>query len=332
MSKNNTSTATKLREQLDSQFPKLSFSVEKELAPSSYFKLGGNASIYVESDDHPEIAKLFSYCRTNQIPFTTLGGASNVVISDAGISGVVLRITDRHFTAEKKDDGIHIAAGAGLQTALLVRKSVDAGGTGLEYFLGVPGTVGGAIYNNAHYLEDLIGEYVISVTAATAEGELVTYKSKDLDFAYERSRFQTHDEIILQAQFLIPQDTENISQSRITEAAQYRARTQPLGVPSSGCIFQNVSNTAELRKRFPQFAERDHVPAGFLIDQAGMKGEREGEIEISDKHAAFFINTGEGTSSEVRRLVRRVKDRVAEKFGVTLHEEVFYLGSDREEE
>ncbi len=306
---------------------------DEVLAPHSYFKIGGPAEIFVETADHEDIAALFAYSHEENIPLTLIGGASNVLIDDTGIDGIVLHITDRHTeVVEETEEHIILEAGAGLQTALLVRTSVDVGATGLEYFLGVPGTVGGAIYNNAHYLEDLIGDSVQCVTAATAAGDVVTYDHAELDFAYEHSRFQTHDEVILQATFALERDDDAVAQTRITEAAQYRARTQPLGAPSSGCIFQNVPNTEQLRERFPQFAERAHLPAGFLIDQAGLKGTTQGAIEISEKHAAFFINTGDGSSDDVHALVEHVKATVQDAFDISLQEEIFYLGGSPAQE
>jgi glucose-6-phosphate isomerase len=111
----------------------------------------------------------------------------------------------------------------------------------------------------------------------------------------------------------------------IAESTRHRAQTQPLGEASSGCIFRNVPNTTQLQELFPQFKDQSEVPAGFLIDQAGLKGERVGGIEISQKHAAFFVNTGSGSSDDVMKLIDHVKTVIHAKFGVQLQEEVFYL-------
>jgi UDP-N-acetylmuramate dehydrogenase len=111
----------------------------------------------------------------------------------------------------------------------------------------------------------------------------------------------------------------------VKEATIYRAKTQPLGEPSSGCFFRNAPNTDELRTRFPQFAQRSEIPSGFLIDQAGLKGERVGGVSISHKHAAFLINDQGGNSDQVKQLVEIVKNRVREQYGVELVPEVFFL-------
>jgi UDP-N-acetylmuramate dehydrogenase len=189
----------------------------------------------------------------------------------------------------------------------------------------VPGTLGGAVYNNAHYLSDLISEHINRVLVIDRQGQEKWLSKAECDFKYDYSRFQKTKEIILAAEFSLSLGNPQESQARIREATLYRAQTQPLGMPSSGCIFQNVPNDPNLQKLFPQFAERSHVPGGFLIDQAGLKGERVGDVEVSQKHAAFFVNHGTGTSEQVEELVTKVKQRVKAKYGVELHEEVFYL-------
>ena len=215
--------------------------------------------------------------------------------------------------------------GAGAKTSLFVKATVDHGYTGLEYFLGVPGSLGGAIYNNAHYLEDLIGRHVSRVEVLTESGDFMWLDHQECEFEYDSSRFQRTKEIIYQVEFVLEKGTKEESLELIKKATEYRAKTQPLGLPSSGCIFQNVPNNPELREQFPQFKDRLHVPGGFLIDQAGLKGMKEGDIEVSEKHAAFFVNNGHGTANQVKKLINRVKSIVKEKFSVELKEEVFWL-------
>lgn len=318
---------TDLQQQLARAFPELSFQYDFVLAPQTYFKVGGPAEAYVDLADRDQIVALVKYCHEQTIPLTPLGGASNVIIADQGVRGVVMKIANETFEVIGEADGLTtIRAGAGLKMALLVRRAVDTGLTGLEFFLGVPGTVGGAVYNNAHYLQDLISEHVTRVEVIESNGTVQWLKHDDCQFGYDTSRFQQSQEIILQAELALPKGTAELSTEKIRHATLYRAQTQPLGQPSSGCIFQNVPNTPQLRKLFPQFAQEKLVSGGFLIDQAGLKGAREGDIEVSEKHAAFFINTGQGTAADIAKLINRVKATVKEKFGAELHEEVFWLG------
>lgn len=273
------------------------------------------------------IAELRAFCHQHDIKITLFGGASNVIVADQGIKGLVLHLTnqDLAITDQKIGDKTIIHAEAGIKMALLVSQIVQQGYQGLEYFLGVPGTLGGAIYNNSHYLSHLIGEHVHGVEVINRQGELRWLTQEECEFGYDSSRFQKSKELIFSVDFALLPGDKAASQTLIKEATEYRANTQPLGTPNSGCIFENAPNTEQLKKLFPQFADKSHVSGGFLIDQAGLKGTRIGDIEVSDKHAAFFINKGQGTASDVKKLITQVKRTVKEKFGVELHEEVFYL-------
>jgi UDP-N-acetylmuramate dehydrogenase len=209
--------------------------------------------------------------------------------------------------------------------ATLVAQSVNWGLTGLEYFLGVPGSLGGAVVNNAHYLSALISQHIVRVHVVQPDGELVWLSAAASEFGYDHSRFQHSKEIVVAVEFLLQSGTKAESQALIAQATHYRATTQPLGIPSSGCIFQNTPNTTQLQQLFPQFAQKTHVPGGFLIDQAGMKGTRVGALEVSHKHAAFIVNHGGGTAKDLLSLIALIKTTVKARFGVDLVEEVFFL-------
>lgn len=317
---------TETQTHLAAAFPTLKWEWDKVLADRTYFHVGGPAEAYVELNDEAALVALVAFCRQHSIRVTLLGGASNVVVADEGVTGVVVHLTNDQVTLTERDDATAtVLVGAGCKMALLVSQTVKAGYAGLEYFLGVPGTVGGAVYNNAHYLAHLIGEHISRVKIITGESELVWLSQVECEFGYDSSRFQRTKEIIVAAEFSLPKGDLAQSQQLIKEATVYRAETQPLGEPSSGCIFQNVPATPELLARFPQFASKSHISGGFLIDQAGLKGKRVGDIEVSHKHAAFFVNKGQGTAQQVKELVNIVKTTVKEKLNVDLQEEVFYL-------
>ncbi len=308
------------------QHPDVSWMRNELLAPKTYFKIGGPADVYAEIGERQMLLKVVSYCQSHQIPLTFLGGGSNVIISDQGIRGVVLRWVGDSVQKIEDEQGTPVLyAEAGVKTALLVSQSVSQGFAGLEYFLGVPGTLGGAIYNNAHYMQDLIGEHVLAVEVIGKDSRLEWISQQACDFAYEKSRFQKTGELIVSVKFSLSPGNESESKAKIAEATRYRALTQPLGIPSSGCIFQNVPNTPQLSKRFPDFADKEFVPGGYIIDQAGLKGLREGDIEVSEKHAAWLINRGSGSAKQVKRIIQKIKETVSKKYGVTLKEEVFFL-------
>lgn len=311
---------------LKQEFPNFVFQFNYPLAVKTYFKVGGPAEFYLELKDRKQIIKFVQFCRAQKIKLTILGGASNVIVADEGVSGVVLHLANDNFVVlEKEQDKIRFLAGAGTKMALLVQQTIGAGLAGLEYFLGVPGTLGGAVVNNAHYMQDLICKYIDRVEVIDQQGEVKWLKHSECDFAYDHSRFQTSGEIILQVEFLLNQGDRHISQNLIQKATVYRAQTQPLGVPSSGCIFKNVANNDYLRQLFPQFKDKQFVPGGFLIDQAGLKGTKVGNVQVSEKHAAFIVNPGGGTAAQIKELITLIKQTVKQKFKVELKEEVFYL-------
>lgn len=316
---------TTLQQNLQKNFPNLSFKFDYSLKQQSYFKVGGPAEAYLELKDKEEIAKIVKFCNQNSIKLTIFGGGSNVIVADEGVKGLVLKLTNSEFKHELRDQKDYVYVGAGQKTSLLVRDTLNLELTGLEFFLGVPGNVGGAVFNNAHYLDDLISDNIEKVEVVNKNGEITWLDVEECEFAYDSSRFHKTKEVILGVVFQLRKGNKEESQELVKKATLYRAKTQPLGIPSSGCIFQNVPNNSELKELFPQFAEKEFVPGGFLIDQAGLKGKTIGGVEVSQKHAAFFVNHGKGTSADIQQLIEIVKQQVKDKFNVELREEVFWL-------
>lgn len=315
---------TQTQQLVTTAFAQFDWKLDFVLAPLTYFKIGGPAELFLDLADSSALVLIRSFCRDHAIPFHVVGGLSNVIVADEGVVGVVIRLLDQRIERSIEEPK-HVVVGAGAKMALVVAETIKFGLTGLEYFLGVPGTVGGAVFNNAHYLSDLISQHVNRVQVVTVDDQIAWLKASECEFEYDHSRFQTSGEIILGVEFVLMPGDATTSQQLVAKATQYRATTQPLGLPSSGCIFQNVPNSAHLKELFPQFADKTHVPGGFLIDQAGLKGSREGALEVSQKHAAFIVNHGNGSSRELLTLISHVKDTVKNKFGVELQEEVFFL-------
>lgn len=310
---------------LQQQFPHLNFQEDFLLSNYSYFQIGGPAEVFVKVEFVPDIQELVEFCQLQNVKLTILGAGSNVIVADEGINGLVISVVNKEIEQLAIQDGLlHFRAGAGIKTTQLARKISLAGGMGLEPFVGVPGTLGGAVYNNAHFQQTLIGDYISQVQVIDETGNLNWVDVNDCEFAYEQSRFQTTNEIIVRVDFVLVKGDPAQARGKMKQATQYRAQTQPTQ-PSCGCVFQNVKNNDSLKKLFPQFAERDYVPAGFLIEQAGLKGLRVGDIEVSAKHAAFLINKGQGTAADVKTIIKKIKAKVEARFKVRLAEEVFYL-------
>lgn len=277
------------------------------LAKYTYFKLGGPSDYFVEVKTIVELTTALSYAQDHKLPYFILGSGSNILVTDKGFRGLVIKNKIANITQQ---DNI-LTADSGVPVNQLVTYAIAQGLAGLEDFLGLPGTVGGAIFNNAHHMGDLIGNHVVNVKVLEADGKISTLTHKELDFAYDYSRLHNTDEIILSVSFqLTKKDKEELAQKGQFAVAR-RAKTQPLGSSSSGCIFQNPSSTQS---------------AGYLIDQAGLKGARVGGAVVSDVHANFIVNDGSATSSDVLDLIELIKAKVYQVHGVNLVSEVFVIG------
>jgi UDP-N-acetylmuramate dehydrogenase len=287
------------------------------LAPLTTFKVGGAADWVVEAHGAEEVQRAVRIARESELACVPLGGGSNVLVSDAGVRGIVLRIRGTHVT---RVDDRRIRAEAGLTINGLVRWTINHGVGGLESWAGTPGTVGGAVYGNAHFRGRLIGELVESVMLADANGRIVSVPAREMEFGYDYSRLHRTREVVISADFRVaPEDPAAIREGA-RQSLAFRKRTQPLESPSAGCVFQNPDpSTDPVPPDIP-------ASAGALVDRAGLKGAREGGARVSTTHANFIVNEGTATATDIRRLIERCKTAVREKFGVELREEIVYLG------
>jgi len=268
-----------------------------------------------------DVKAALAAARVDGVPITILGGGSNVLVSDAGIRGLVVRVHGGDVIA--LPDGL-IRADGGITINGLVRWTINRGVAGLEAWAGTPGTVGGAIHGNAHFKGRLIGELVDAVELLDAEGRTVRVAAADMEFGYDRSRLQRTHEVVLSADFKAGAGDPAALRAVARESLAYRKRTQPLDSASAGCIFQNPDPATD---RVP-----DGIPpsAGALVDRAGLKGSREGPARVSLTHGNFIVNEGTASAADIRRLIERCRDNVRSKFGVELRDEIVYLGFDRQ--
>jgi len=300
------------------------------LAPLSYIEIGGKAEVFLEATQsivHP-IKTLCKIAKDESIPVTILGDASNVLISDEGIPGITIHTSGNNVNYSPLNSDISVlTAWCGTRIHFLARKAIEYGFSGLEPFFGLPGTVGGAIYNNAHYKnveEELIGNRVNKVLFYSLEnpGEFLSfYSNEDLKFGYDYSVFHEKRGLILYVSFSLLRKSSKEVEEKSKSYLKDRKKTQPLGYPSSGCIFKNprlFGNTQDLRP---------DIPASKLIDQAGLKGCHIGGARVSEKHAAFIINPEKkATAEDVLRLISHIKEKVLNIHGIKLQEEIFFKG------
>ena len=286
------------------------------LAPFTTFRIGGPADVLAEIRTADELERVVHVARSHGVPLTMLGGGSNVLVSDAGIRGLVVRSHGGEI--RRTTDGLR--ADAGVTINGLVRWSVQNGLGGLAAWAGTPGTLGGAIYGNAHFDGRLIGEKVLRVRVITPEGTPAELPAEQMEFGYDTSRLQRTREVLLWAELRVEPATVEGLRDTARRSLKYRKQTQPLALPSAGCIFQNPE------KDDPKLPAGMPASAGALVDAAGVKGSTQGGARISATHANFIVNEGGARASDVAALVERARSAVENQFGVQLREEIVRLG------
>lgn len=287
------------------------------LARLTTFRVGGPADWLLETRTGDETLLALRLAHAAGMPVTLLGGGSNVLVSDAGIRGLVLRPRGGDIRGV---GAALVRADAQVTINGLVRWTINRGRAGLEAWAGTPGTVGGAIYGNAHFADRLIGDLIASVRLATRAGETRDVPASDMAFAYDRSRLHESGEVVLSADFNVSSGDPAALRSVARASLAFRKRTQPLDTPSAGCIFQNPQQGVD--------TVPDGIPwsAGALVDRAGLKGAFLDGARVSVTHGNFIVNEGTASAAAIRTLIDRCKQSVRERFGVALREEIVYLG------
>jgi UDP-N-acetylmuramate dehydrogenase len=289
--------------------------VEAPLAPWTTFKVGGPAEWLVETAGTDEILDALRLAHEAAVKVTMLGGGSNVLIGDGGIRGLVLR--PRGGRVEQLGP-TEIQVDAPMTVNGLVRWTISRGAAGLEAWAGTPGTVGGAIVGNAHFGGRQIGDLVSSVRLAAADGSTRDLPRAGMEFGYDRSRLRRTGEVVLSVVFSVSKGEPAALREIARQSLAYRKKTQPLETPSAGCIFQNPA-PSDVPRGTPG-------SAGALVDRAGLKGVVRGGARVSTAHANFIVNEGGATADDIRDLIDLCRARVHDQFGVTLQEEIVYLG------
>ena len=290
---------------------------EAPLAPFTTFRIGGPAEILAEVRSAEEALAALRLAREGGVPLTWLGGGSNVLVGDGGLRGLVVRW---HGGQVETIAAGRVRAEAGVTMNGLVRYTVGHGLFGLAEWAGTPGTVGGAVHGNAHFRGRLLSESVVSVEVAAADGAVRELRVDEMDFGYDRSRLQRTGEVALRASFRVGPGDADALRAVARASLAFRKRTQPLALPSAGCVFQNPDPASVALPEGVPFS------AGALVDLAGLKGASCGAARVSTVHANFVVNEGGATARDVATLVDRMRDAVATRFGVVLKEEIVRLG------
>ena len=286
------------------------------IGPYTVYKIGGPARFFVEVKSVAETEEALRYAAERGIPFFILGAGSNMIVSDKGCDGIVIRMTGGDVRAQ----GERLIADAGVMMARAVSESAKTGLTGFEWGIGVPGTVGGSVRGNAGCFGSEMKDIVESVLVFdTLYPKRYTLNARECAFGYRDSIFKRRPEwIILSVTLKLAKGNPAAIQERIRQITQERVTKQDIGTKSCGCIFKNVSWTRKdidkkkLLEAFPeleQYQDRANIPASYLLDASGCKSIRVSSVVISPKHANFFVNEGGASAGDVKALIAKAKEK-----------------------
>ena len=299
------------------------------------FKIGGKAKYFFEAKKKEYLIKAIELAKKLKIPFFILGKGSNLLVSDEGFGGLVIKCQMSNVKCQNSK----IEAESGTPLAFLVSEAIKNSLTGLEWAIGIPGTLGGAIYGNAGAFGKSMANITKTVTVLEIKNQkskIKILKNKDCQFDYRESVFKKKKNlVILSATLQLKKGRKMEIEKKIKEYLNYRKETQPLNFPSAGSIFKNSKfkiQNAKLLKKFPElkkFRKTGFIPASWLIEGCGLKGKKIGGAKISGRHANFILNFKNAKAKDVLKLIKLIKQKVKKKFGILLNEEICYLGLDR---
>ncbi|MBI4994403.1 UDP-N-acetylmuramate dehydrogenase [Candidatus Peregrinibacteria bacterium] len=270
------------------------------------FRVGGPADAFYELKNIEELPPLITLAEENNIPYKIIGRGTNILFTDKEFRGLIIK----NITNNCVVNGDEISADSGVILAQIIRLSIDNNLNGLEFFYGIPGTIGGAVYGNAGVPGTEIGSFVKSLTLFNASDGVREDGGNDVKFGYRESSLQQTHDIILRVTLKLNPAPKNLSQELLKKINEIRRGKQPSGY-SAGSFFKNPS---------------PDLPAGYLIDQTGLKGYVLGDAEISQKHANFFINRGHATAKDLLALMHLAQEKVKAKFKIELEPEVKIIG------
>lgn len=299
------------------------------LAPLTSFRVGGSAKLYVEVKSVEELKESIEFAKGKNIKFYLLGGGTNLLVSDNGFDGLVIRMKMNSICIN--DNKIEVESGVPL--IKVINMAAQAGLTGLELMAGIPGTVGGAVRGNAGAYGTEICQVIKKAKAFDSEkGEEIEFEENACDFSYRSSIFKKNPNLIVLATSLelTPADSKEV-QEKTNATIMKRASMGLGGYKSAGSFFMNPSvENQKLKEDFEkekgEAARNDKLPAGWVIEQAGLKGKKIGGAAVCEKHSNYIINDENATADEVMMLVSYIKQQVRDQFGVQLQEEVNYVG------
>ena len=284
--------------------------LEEPMAKHTSFRIGGPADVLAQPADEAELAALLKRAGEHAVPVTLVGNGSNLLVRDKGIRGLVIKLSN--IFSSITVDGNVLTFGSGISLAMASKKAASLSLSGMEFAVGIPGTIGGAVYMNAGAYDGEMAKVVTCVRVMDMQGKISELQASELDFAYRHTALQNSGWIVISVTVALqPGEAESIA-AKMADFSQRRISKQPLELPSAGSMF----------KRPPGYF------AGTLIEQTGLKGYTVGGAQVSTKHAGFVVNVGGATAQDVLQLISDVQSKVFAAHGVRLEPEVLVLGEE----
>ncbi len=277
------------------------------------FKIGGTADYFVKITSVEELKAILNFTKQKNIPLTVVGNGTNILVREAGIRGIVIKLELKDFKIKRLSNEILITAEAGMTLAALANIALKEEIGGLEFLSGIPGTIGGALRMNAGAYGKEMKDIVLKTRYMTYDGKIKTLDLKEHNFEYRNSIFSKLNAIIIDTTLKLEKGEKFEIQNKMEEYSKLRKEKQPLEYPNAGSTFKRVG---------------DKITAK-MIDECGLKGYSVGDAEISTKHAGFVVNKGKATATDILKLVEYVKDKVKEKFNVDIELEILVLGEEK---
>lgn len=281
------------------------------LARHTSFRIGGPADAFAEPTTLAELQALIALLHAESIPMFVLGSGTNILVSDKGVRGVVVKLGDGFLYSRwaESDEGATVHVGAANTLGRFVREAVRKGYRGVEFAEGIPGTVGGGLLMNAGAFGGELSAVVVAITGVHHDGRCERLLGETLGFAYRRTALPSQF-VVTEVEFRLMRGCGEEIAAKMKTAQQKRHKTQPHGFPNAGSIFKNPSGTY----------------AGRLIESVGLKGHRHGYAQVSEQHANFIVNTGGASAADVRGLMDQIQQTVWEKTNIWLEPEVRLIG------
>lgn len=295
-------------QELEKLLPQDQIRKEEPMSRHTTFRVGGAAEYFV-TPSIEQVPDVVALCRRFEQPLTVIGNGSNLLVSDAGLRGVVLEF-GKAASGIRLLDGEDLAVKAGTLLSETAAFAAKNGLSGMEFAAGIPGSVGGAVVMNAGAYGGEMKDILSGVRVLTKKGEIKVRPADELDLSYRHSRMMDEEELVLEARLNLTQGSEVVIRAKMEELRKKRIEKQPLEYPSAGSTFKRPEGYF----------------AGKLIEDAGLRGFRIGDAQVSEKHCGFVINRGAASAAQIMELMQHVQERVKEFSGVDLEPEVRLLG------